>query len=133
MIKLSCHCGLYHFDFSNGSEKSLAELLLDDEIDTNGLPVSTPKIYYSLKGQKIDNETYLINHEGTPGEVLELNKLTYDIISKKVVQTKLLNYLDISSNNIVLGLMSCNSVVRKFTGIFNLKQNITEIISYETY
>jgi hypothetical protein len=49
------------------------------------------------------------------------------------MKTELLKYNPISSSNIVLGFMICNSGIKKFTGIYNSKQNTTEILSYETY
>jgi hypothetical protein len=133
MIKLSAHCGICRFSFSNANEKSLLEIALKDDIDSNGLLVSAPRLSYSIKGQTLDGNTFIANYEGATGEVLEMNNLTYDLINKRVVKTNALKHNLISNNNIILGLLTCDSVIKKFNGIYNLKQNTTEVFGYETY
>jgi hypothetical protein len=133
MIKLSSHCGICRFDFTNVNEKSLLEILLNDDINSNGFLVSAPRPTHSLKGQSLNDNIFSLNYEGTTGEILEVNGLTYEIFSKTVVKTDYLKHNPISSDNIILGLMTCNNVVKRFTGVYNLKQNTTEVFSYETY
>jgi hypothetical protein len=133
MIKLTSHCGICRFSFTNSNEKSLLELALNNTIDVDGLMVSAPKVGYSIKGRTLDGNTFMANYEGTTGEVFEKNELTYNILTKRVVKTDTLKHNLISNNNIILGLLICDSVIKKFTGIYNLKQNVTEVIDYETY
>jgi hypothetical protein len=64
MIKLTSHCGIYRFSFTNGNEKSLLELVLNDAIDADGFIVSAPKMNYSVKGQMIDENPFIVNYEG---------------------------------------------------------------------
>jgi hypothetical protein len=133
MIKLTSHCGICRFTFTNSNEKSLLEIVLNDRINTDGFILSSPTARYSVKGQMIGDNVCIVNYEGTTGEIFEANKLTYDPINKRVVKTSLLKHKPITSGNVALGLLTCDSVIKKFVGIYNIKQNITEVLSYETY
>jgi hypothetical protein len=106
---------------------------LNNNIDCNGFLISAPKLTYSIKGQKLDDNTFSVNYEGTTGEILVANGLTYNPFTKKVVKTNTLRNNNISQNNMVLGFMTCDNVIKRFSGVYNLKQNTTEILSYETY
>ncbi|MDR0571565.1 MAG: hypothetical protein LBG48_01800 [Rickettsiales bacterium] len=72
--------------------------MLNNEINTEGLIVSAPIITYSVKGRMIGDNVFTINYEGTTGKVLEMNGLTYNIFTKKVIEIKNLNNNPISSD-----------------------------------
>jgi hypothetical protein len=133
MIKLFCHCGIFCFDFSNAREKSLLELTIGGDIDSRGFPTFQPRIDFSLRGQAIYDNSYTVNCEGTTGEVLEKNNLTFDIFRRKIVKTPSLGGDMVADSGIALGLLNCNSLLKKYWGVYNLKQNTTEALSYETY
>jgi hypothetical protein len=133
MIKVYCHCGIFRFSFSNSNEKSLLEIALNSSVTAEGLMAEAPNLSFSVEGQKIDDQTFIVNYEGTAGEMLEKNGLTHDIIDKKVKRTSSLNNGNVSVNNLVLGLLTCDKVLKKYVGIYNPKQNVTEVLDYETY